>query len=71
MDDWLKREHLAQTERHIAQGEKNIAGQQAIVAGLERTGRDATAARDLLRQFKVTQLLRVTDRDRLRRELGS
>jgi hypothetical protein len=70
MDDWLKREHLAQAERHVAQGEGNLAKQQAIVDGFERTGRDATAARGLLRAFEITQRLHVFDRDRLRKELG-
>jgi hypothetical protein len=61
MDDWLKREHLVQTERHVAQGEGNIAKQQAIVTGLERAGRDATAARALLRDFEITQRLSMLD----------
>jgi hypothetical protein len=70
MDDWLKREHLAQTERQIAQGERYIAGQREIVADLERTGGEAYAARRQLQLLEVAHRLLVADRHRLRRELG-
>jgi hypothetical protein len=70
VDDWLKREHLAQTERHIAQGERTIAAQRELVTALERAGKHARTACDLLRQFEVTQRLHIADRDRLRSELG-
>jgi hypothetical protein len=43
MDDWLKREHLIQTERRVAQGEGIIAEQRAVVTGLEHAGRERSA----------------------------
>jgi hypothetical protein len=39
------------------------------VAGLELAGRDAAAARDLLRRLEVAQQLHIADRTRLREEL--
>jgi hypothetical protein len=71
MDDWLKREHLTQTERQIAQGERYIAGQREIVADLERTGGDAEPARRQLHLLEVAQRLLFADREQLRKELGS
>jgi hypothetical protein len=41
--------HLADIDLHIAGREVRIARQSERVAGLEREGRDASDARDLLR----------------------
>jgi cell division protein FtsX len=72
MDRRTLEEHLAQAERHVALGARHLVRQRVIVADLERDGHVAAAAtaRDLLRQFEDVQALHVSDRDRLRRELG-
>jgi arginine repressor len=62
-------EHLSQAEQHIALGERHIARQREIVAELERDGHDITEATRLLTLFEETQLLHLTDRDRIQREL--
>jgi hypothetical protein len=70
-EDWQTREHLAQAERYIAKGERNIARQQQIIADLERSGRNAEAARNRLHVLQIARHLLIADRDRLRKELAS
>jgi hypothetical protein len=72
MDRAMIEEHLAQAERHVAQGEQHIARQREIVAKLTSDDHADAAeeARALLAQFEEMQKLHVSDRDRLREELG-
>jgi hypothetical protein len=62
---------LAQAEERIWRAGRNIERQRKIVAGLERDGRDATAARDLLRQFEELQAMHNGERARLLAELAT
>jgi hypothetical protein len=69
----MLRQHFQLAERHVLEGEKHIARQREIVACLEHLRDPLTfqKARDLLRKMEHTQLLHVTERDRLREFLGS
>src|SRR5690349_769296 len=49
--------HAAEVEWHIVEGSSLIARQQRIVENLERSGRDASAARDILQTLAVRQAL--------------
>lgn len=72
MDRALLLDHLAMAERHVAEGERIIARQREIVAQLTRDGHAGllSKALDLLSMFEETQAAHVTDRNRLRKELG-
>jgi hypothetical protein len=70
MDRAHLRELLASAERHVEQREKTVARQRQIVAGLTREGKNTTAALDLLAAFERVLAIQVTERDRLRKELG-
>jgi hypothetical protein len=67
------RRHLELAERHALEGEENIGRQREIVARREDLWEPLTLrkAQDLLRIMEHTQLLRVTERDRLREQLGN
>jgi hypothetical protein len=69
MDRDILLEHLALCERHIALGEKHLAKQEALVADLDRKGRDTADALAILATLRETQALHVLDRDRLLKEL--
>jgi hypothetical protein len=66
------RQHFEAAQRHVLDGKGHIARQREIVACLEHLGEPLTLqkARDLLRNMEHTQLLHVTERDRLREFLG-
>jgi hypothetical protein len=67
------RRHLELAERHVLEGKEHIARQREMVARLEHLREPLTLqkARDLLRNMEHTQLLHVTERDRLREQLGN
>ena len=58
------------TERHIALGEEHLAKQEALIAGLERKGRDTINARAFLVTLRDAQALHLEHRDRLLAELA-
>jgi hypothetical protein len=68
----MLRQHFELAGRHVLEGKENIACQREIVACLEHLGEPRTLqkARHLLRNMEHTQLLHVTERDRLRELLG-
>ena len=68
----MLRHHFEFATRHVLDGKGHIARQREIVACLEHLGEPLTLqkARDLLRDMEHTQLLHVTERDRLRELLG-
>jgi hypothetical protein len=68
----MLRQHFESADRHVLDGKGHIARQREIVACLEHLGEPLTLqkARDLLRNMEHTQLLHVTERDRLREFLG-
>ena len=68
----MLRQHFESAQRHVLDGKGHIARQREIVACLEHLGEPLTLqkARDLLRNMEHTQLLHVTERDRLRELLG-
>jgi hypothetical protein len=70
MDRQLLQQHLGMVERHVVEGDGHVMRQRELVAKLERTGRDTTHAKMLLRQFQELQALHIEHRDRLRNELG-
>jgi hypothetical protein len=61
---------LAEVEWRIGAGEKNLGEQRRVVADLERDGRDASRARELLARFEELQRVHVAHRDRIRAELA-
>jgi hypothetical protein len=61
---------LAQAERHAADGRRHIERQRRVVVQLVRTGQDSESSRHLLRLFEELQAMHVSDRDRLREQLG-
>ncbi|MGY8639302.1 hypothetical protein RAD15_43270 [Bradyrhizobium sp. 14AA] len=70
MDRNLILRSLAIAERHVLQGKSHLAKQQALVAKLDRDGRDTTDALALLSNMRETQRLRISERDRLLAQLG-
>ena len=54
-----------EAEKRVQRGEQKIAHQREIISVLERNGRDATAAKRLLRFLERTQASDVVDRNRL------
>jgi len=69
MDRTLAQAHLALTEEHIAQGERHIVRQRDLVDLLSSGGCDTQYARALLHKFEESQVMRLAERDRLRKEL--
>jgi hypothetical protein len=69
MDRALIEAHLALTDEHIAQGERHIARQRDLVSLLSSSGCDTQYARALLQKFEESQVMRLGERDRLRKEL--
>jgi len=63
-------EQLAIAERHVREGELRINVQRDRIRHLELNGRGAAEERRLLAELEKTQLLFVTDRDRLRDEFA-
>jgi hypothetical protein len=61
---------LAEVEWHVVEGASLIARQQRIVANLERTGRDASAARGILQTLEGRQALEEEHLQVLRANLG-
>ena len=70
MNKDVKLKYLVQAERHMADGEQHIVRQRAIVAQLERDGRDASLSRSLLQCFEDLQRLHIADFHRLPEELA-
>jgi hypothetical protein len=70
MNRSVLQERLNRVRRHIAMGEENLARLREIIARLERSGHDSSAARELLARFEELQKLPVADRDRLEMELA-
>jgi hypothetical protein len=58
---------LVEAEAYVARGEDHIRQQRKVVAELEREGRDATVARNLLAIFEDLQKQYIAERDRLMR----
>jgi hypothetical protein len=56
---------INEAEKRVQRGERKIAHQLEIISVLERNGRNATAARQLLNFLERTQASDVVDRDRL------
>jgi hypothetical protein len=63
-------QHLALAEQHVTTGERIVTRQKAIVAGLDRDGRDTHAARSLLRKLEELLAIFIAHRDRLRADLA-
>ena len=62
--------HLELANRHIAEGEQRIAEQKALIAGLERRGRDTTTVNELLAAFEEALELMMRHRDLILEELA-
>lgn len=62
-------QRLARLERRIAEGREQFARQLEIVAEIEGSHGDATAARESLHLFAQAHVIRLDDRDRLARLL--
>jgi hypothetical protein len=60
---------LALAEKQIGEGERQLRLQRELIAELQRSGRDATAAEALLKSSEQNQRLHFADRSRLLREL--
>ncbi|MBV9695738.1 MAG: hypothetical protein JO005_02290 [Gammaproteobacteria bacterium] len=58
-----------QAEVHIAAGEDLIARQQVLLSRLRARADDTALAEDVLRHMRISQMLHVADRDRLRKLL--
>jgi hypothetical protein len=69
MDRTLLLQSLVEAERHVAEGERHLAKQEALIAELDRGGRDAEEARTILDTLRELQALHLQDRDRLLKEL--
>jgi hypothetical protein len=73
MDQYHFREllhgHLKQAEEDVTRGEERLAYQRALIAELEREGRDVTAGKAFLAQLEEFQALNISARNRLRRDL--
>jgi hypothetical protein len=54
----------------LTSGERIVARQKALVAGLDRNGRDTHAARSLLRKLEELLAIFIAHRDRLRADLA-
>jgi hypothetical protein len=70
MDRAIWQEHLAQAERHAVEAYDRVARQREIVAELECSGHQTTAARGMLAAFERLLAMHLADRNRLRKELG-
>jgi len=69
MDHVLLEELLAKAEWHVTKGQYILGRQRELVEELERSGRSATKAREVLIEFEKLHWLRVNDRELLRKEL--
>jgi hypothetical protein len=63
-------DHLALAEKHILEGERHVKRQREILQDLQRDGRDALKAKDLLRSDERAMSLHSENRDRIRGELS-
>jgi hypothetical protein len=63
----MLKDRLAEAEKYVATGERHIRRQRELVAELDREGRDAATARNLLAIFEVLQKQYVAERDLLAR----
>ena len=69
----MLRRHLKLAERHVLEGERHVARQREIVRRLELRNPESVTlriARGLLEQVERAQRIHVSDRDRLRDQLG-
>jgi hypothetical protein len=66
MDMQVDREQVRVAEYHLMLVNRVIERQSRLVADLEREGRDAAEARDLLEQCHLAQQSYLANRDRLR-----
>lgn len=62
-------DRLAQLDHQLARGEVYLNSQRAAVRRLEHGGEDATAAREVLATYVMSQAGLLATRDRLRAEL--
>jgi hypothetical protein len=62
---------LEQCEKHVVLGEQHVLRQREIVDRLDRSGLDASWARDLLKTFERLQLLLIEHRDYFRDGLAA
>jgi hypothetical protein len=69
MDAEQIRAHMQEAERRAAEAERLANQQRALVASLEREGKDAGEARRLLHILEERLALEEAVRDRIRREL--
>ena len=70
VDRAAARQHLERANKHVAEGHRRVEAQVALVARLERDGRDTFQARILLEQFETSLALQVETRDCIVQELG-
>lgn len=56
---------MNEAEKRVLRGERKIAHQREIISVLERNGRNATAAKQLLNYLERIQASDVVDRERL------
>jgi hypothetical protein len=63
-------EHLAEARRHVAKSEQHLAHQREIIAERERDGHDTTGSKQLLAEFEGYHRVRVSECDRLEKELA-
>jgi hypothetical protein len=63
-------DELAEAEKRIAKGAEAIRKQQAIIARLQRRGKDISAARKLLGELHAAQLKLAIEQDRVRKALA-
>ena len=68
--EWAER-YLREAEARIKLGKQHIECQRQAIAELEQAGRDATAARELLRTTESLQALRIERFKQLRREVAA
>ena len=62
-------ELLAKVEWQVTKGQHILGRQRELVEELERNGRSATKAREVLFEFEKLHWLHVNDRELLRKEL--
>jgi hypothetical protein len=63
-------DELAEAEKRIAKGAEAIRKQQAIIARLQRRGKDISEARKLLGELHAAQLKLAIEQDGVRKALA-
>jgi uncharacterized protein YydD (DUF2326 family) len=62
-------QRLEQAETLVVRGQEQIHRQKQFVDTMERTGEDSALAHEVLNTLEDAQVLRLADRDRLRKKL--